>query len=134
MSDIYEQLEAWEAECDCLKNKIKQLEAENVDYKEAHEDHKRLVREVDVIMNGDNAAEQASLCDLVSQIKAVFAENARLREAMDESYGLLCCIKTSPYRQIGAREVYIPHIDIDRVNHAIDSIKQAVERMNHEQK
>jgi uncharacterized coiled-coil protein SlyX len=104
MSDIYEQLEAWEAECDCLKNRIKQLEAEN--------------------------ARQASAAQILADMNvSLDKENARLREAMDESYGLLCCIKTSPYRQIGAREVYIPHIDVDRVNHAIDSIKQAVERM-----
>lgn len=39
------------------------------DYKEVFEDHKRLVRELDVLLNGENAAEQASLCDIVSQLK-----------------------------------------------------------------
>lgn len=38
------------------------------DYEAAFEDHRRLVRELDVIMNGDDAAPQASLCDLVGQI------------------------------------------------------------------
>lgn len=40
------------------------------DYKAAFEDHKRLVRELDVALNGeDGAAKQASLCDIVSQVK-----------------------------------------------------------------
>ena len=39
------------------------------DYKNVSTDHDRLVREIDVILNGDNAAKQASLCDLVGQIK-----------------------------------------------------------------
>jgi hypothetical protein len=38
------------------------------DYKEVIADHKRLVRELDVIINGENAAPQASLCDIVSQL------------------------------------------------------------------
>jgi len=37
------------------------------DYKEAQDDHNRLVRELDVLMNGDGAAKQASLCDIVAQ-------------------------------------------------------------------
>lgn len=32
-------------------------------------DHKRLVRELDVALNGDGAAPQASLCDIVGQVK-----------------------------------------------------------------
>ncbi len=43
------------------------------DYEEAFRDHRRLVREIDVIMNGDKAAKQASLCDLVGQIKELVA-------------------------------------------------------------
>jgi hypothetical protein len=44
-------------------------------YKEMHEDHKRLVWEIDVIINGEaGAAKQASLCDLVGQIQKL-AEN-----------------------------------------------------------
>lgn len=39
---------------------------------EAKEDHGRLVRELDVLLNGvDGAAKQASLCDLVAQLKAI---------------------------------------------------------------
>ena len=32
-------------------------------------DHRRLVRELDVLLNGDGAAQQASLCDIVSQVR-----------------------------------------------------------------
>ena len=39
------------------------------DYKEVIEDNKRLVRELDFLLNGENAAKQASLCDIVSQLK-----------------------------------------------------------------
>lgn len=37
----------------------------------AHEDHKRLVRRLDVALNGEaGAAPQASLCDVVSQVES----------------------------------------------------------------
>ncbi len=39
------------------------------DYEEAATDHKRLVRELDVLLNGSLAAKQASLCDIVSQVR-----------------------------------------------------------------
>jgi hypothetical protein len=32
-------------------------------------DQRRLTRELDVALNGDGAARQASLCDIVSQVK-----------------------------------------------------------------
>lgn len=39
------------------------------DYEECMADHRRLVRELDVLLNGDGAAKQASLCDIVWQLK-----------------------------------------------------------------
>ncbi|MFU1938859.1 hypothetical protein ACLQ8Z_03425 [Bordetella hinzii] len=39
------------------------------DYEEVLTDHRRLVRELDVLLNGDGAAQQASLCDIVSQVR-----------------------------------------------------------------
>ena len=41
------------------------------DYEEAFKDHQRLVRELDVALNGAGAAKQASLCDILSQVKAL---------------------------------------------------------------
>jgi len=40
------------------------------DYEEVLEDQKSLVRELDVLLNGDGAAQQASLCDIVGQVRA----------------------------------------------------------------
>lgn len=39
------------------------------DYEEVLADHRRLVRQLDVLLNGEaGAAKQASLCDIVSQV------------------------------------------------------------------
>lgn len=38
-------------------------------YEEAAADKRRLVRELDVLLNGDGAAKQASLCDIVAQVR-----------------------------------------------------------------
>jgi hypothetical protein len=56
------------AGCKCYP--APQAAPEIADYEAAIADHNRLVRELDVLLNGDGAAPQASLCDLVSQIKA----------------------------------------------------------------
>jgi len=67
-------------------------------YEEALEDGRRLTREIDVLLNGEEgAAKQASLCDLVAQLKkhelgggilaalsAAEAENRRLRKALEK--------------------------------------------------
>lgn len=39
------------------------------DYEEVLADHRRLVCELDVLLNGAGAARQASLCDIVSQVE-----------------------------------------------------------------
>jgi hypothetical protein len=38
------------------------------DYEEVLADHRRLVRQLDMLLNGSYAAKQASLCDIVSQV------------------------------------------------------------------
>lgn len=38
-------------------------------YEEVLADHRRLVRELDVLINGEGAAAQASLCDIVGQLQ-----------------------------------------------------------------
>lgn len=46
------------------------LRARVADYEEVLTDHRRLVRELDVLFNGEaGAAKQASLCDIVSQVR-----------------------------------------------------------------
>lgn len=46
------------------------------------EDHKRLVHELDVIINGENAATQASLCDIVAQLRT--GSQQETREALQK--------------------------------------------------
>ena len=41
------------------------------DYEEVLDDHRRLVRELDVLLNGENAARQASLVDIVAQFRGM---------------------------------------------------------------
>lgn len=45
-------------------------ELTSADYEDVLADHRRLVRELDVLLNGDSAAKQASLCDIVCQVQA----------------------------------------------------------------
>ena len=51
--------------------------------KEVIESKRKLTKEIDIILNGNNAAEQASLCDLITQIKDLAAENQRYKEALE---------------------------------------------------
>ncbi len=40
-------------------------------YERVMEDHNRLARDLDVLINGKNPATQASLCDLVAQLRKI---------------------------------------------------------------
>jgi DNA repair exonuclease SbcCD ATPase subunit len=51
-----------------LEHELLALKARVADYEEALADKRQLVRELDLLLNGAAAAEQASLCDLVSQL------------------------------------------------------------------
>lgn len=54
---------------------------ERDELREALEDKRRLTRELDVAMHGEEgAAKQASLCDLISPAKNLRTENTELRE------------------------------------------------------
>lgn len=56
------------------------------DYEEVLTDHRRFAREIDVIMNGEEgAAKQASLCDLVAQIRDWADALAKYEEAYVEN-------------------------------------------------
>jgi hypothetical protein len=51
-------------------SQIEELKKELEGYEEATKDKNRLVRELDIIINGEEgAAKQASLCDIVSQLR-----------------------------------------------------------------
>ncbi len=53
-----------------LIEEVSKLTAELLAYEEAHQSHQHLVRALDVLLNGDNAAKQASLVDIVRQLKS----------------------------------------------------------------
>ncbi|MFQ1711925.1 hypothetical protein ACK39D_05375 [Aeromonas veronii] len=54
-----------------LVQRMTEMTIQHDDLLEMQNDHHRLVRELDVLLNGvDGAAPQASLCDLVAQLKA----------------------------------------------------------------
>ncbi|HGM7116572.1 TPA: hypothetical protein ACKRNJ_001954 [Pseudomonas aeruginosa] len=65
-------------DCPACKAQPSPLQAEQPtadDYEEVLADHRRLVRELDVLLNGEEgAAKQASLCDLVGQVSAIVRE------------------------------------------------------------
>jgi hypothetical protein len=97
-----------DAKCDCdtpcqcvvyatdydkLAALLADLRQQLADHEEVHADKRRLVREIDVIMHGDGAAKQASLCDLVVPIQKLTAERDRLagelataRELIERAY------------------------------------------------
>lgn len=52
-----------------LNSNVQQKIVVYKDYEEVFADHQRLVRELDIALNGDGAAKQASLCDIVKQVK-----------------------------------------------------------------
>lgn len=53
-----------------LSRKLVKAEQSIAELEAVQTDHLRLVRELDGLLNGDNAAEQASLCDIVAQVKS----------------------------------------------------------------
>ena len=102
------------------------------DYERAFEDHKRLVRRLDVLLNGEaGAAPQASLCDIVGQLEGAkrnavpATDGDALREALRGSMhalqALLNAVKTNPAMQ--GRQ----YIDLGiQVNTAIDKARNAL--------
>lgn len=59
------------------------LEARIKELEEVRADHHRLVREIDIAINGeDGAAKQASLCDIASQVVAIQRRNSELENAL----------------------------------------------------
>lgn len=65
-----------------LQRQLTEAHQKLSDMQEVLDDKKRLVRDIDVIMNGEKgAAKQASLCDLIPQIKQLSTLPAQLQAA-----------------------------------------------------
>lgn len=54
------------------------------DYEEWANDVKRLTKEIDIIMNGEDCAKQASLCDVVSQLRTDFPHLSAKAKLVDD--------------------------------------------------
>lgn len=64
------------------------LESVQQDYEEVMENHRRLVRELDVLINGEKgAAKQASLCDIVAQVRR---EGLKVPQPADADESMWC--------------------------------------------
>ena len=83
-----------------LEQAVKEKEEQVSALTDVHKDHNRLVRDLDVAINGrEGAAKQASLCDIVSQMIEIKADNCRqaeeiaalkrIRERGDNAFELL---------------------------------------------
>jgi len=64
------ELAAANSKIESLTRQLEHKTSEIEDYKEVNEDKKRLTKELDVLLNGSSAANQASLCDIVAQLKS----------------------------------------------------------------
>lgn len=94
-----------------LHAKLKAAEELNVDYEECNADRNRLVREIDTIINGDNAAKQASLCDLVPVIRELVSKltDAEVRIAKLEKEN-----RDDSEADRAMRELLMEELDADR--------------------
>lgn len=64
-------------ELEACSDEYEALEIEVQAYEECMEDHRRLVREIDIMINGtEGAARQASLCDLLETIRRLVEKRA----------------------------------------------------------
>lgn len=69
-----------------LLDELREVYAQLSAYKEAEADKQRLVRDLDVLLNGKEAAQQASLCDIVSQVQAMMRKGCILPLCDGSSY------------------------------------------------
>lgn len=53
------------------------LKDEITDLQSVIDDYLRLTKEIDVVLNGDDAAEQASLCDILAQLKQLNVQGGK---------------------------------------------------------
>lgn len=60
-----------------ILDEMTEVYAQLTAYKEAQADTRRLVRDLDVLLNGQEAAQQASLCDIVSQVQGMMRQSGK---------------------------------------------------------
>jgi len=84
------------------------------DYEEALADHRRLVRELDGILSGgiENAAAQASLCDLIPFAQQIVAERDGFKDALHVLSFICTC--TRPTKVLPDGSIVAPGDHTDR--------------------
>lgn len=68
-----------------------QAEQERDDYKECYLDSKKMAKLIGDALNGEGAARQPSLCDLVRPVEALQERVEALEQALREIAGKSCC-------------------------------------------
>lgn len=84
IGELNNSLKSCQDTADFWEKKADEAYKEIEDYKEVIEDKHRLTKEIDVIINGENAAEKPSLCDLIGQIKSLTEEVETLKNDSNE--------------------------------------------------
>jgi len=95
------------------------------DYQEVLDSHAALVRELDGLLNNGVAAPQASLCDLVSQVRKQQPAPADMEQVRKERDELLAAVKN--FRDVRGRH----HTEI-AANKLFDVMDAAIERAKRE--
>ena len=105
-------------------------EANIEDYKVALDDVKRLTRELDVALNGDGAAQQASLCDIVCQVKSSKWKLVQTKPLSDEEIAELeNALDVCDYKYFGSYEFSENQWKAFEIleKYAKEKLKQAIE-------
>lgn len=99
------------------------------DYEEVIADHRALVREIDVIINGEaGAAKQASLCDLVGRIKQLVrnAQNWQVmgREWLEKTEWVQEQQDSFPFRTLGIHRADVMKAEIERLRALVAQLRR----------
>jgi hypothetical protein len=80
------------ARSECIAAEIKELRERIEDHQESDESKRRLIRDMDVTMNGDKAAKQASLCDIAMQLRSFMEWRDKMINASRNVTSSLYCM------------------------------------------
>lgn len=99
------------------------------DYEEVIADHKRLVRELDVMINGEEgAAKQASLCDIVSQMKDYIGDKHKLEVELYDTLKL--CNEYRELKESFQHERDLMHDDCEKWKKLVEEKDKSIRTIN----
>ncbi len=105
------------------------------DYKAVLDDKRRLIRELDVALHGEEgAAEQASLCDLIAPAEKLRAEVTRLERVLEKELlaGLQMQVQLNSATKVVdnlSRHGLLTQIKLDNVNIENDALRAVLEKV-----